>query len=117
VPFLDIEVAKLANTLPDRFKWNNGVTKYLLREAFKSVIPETTRNRKKLGFPTPVRDWFTVDRVDVYEKILQNKFIMENMNTEYIQKLITDHTSKTHDNSRKIYLLLMFALWHERFVG
>ncbi|MDQ5949185.1 MAG: hypothetical protein QG589_311 [Patescibacteria group bacterium] len=116
VPFLDIEVAKLANTLPDRFKWNKGATKYLLREAFKSVIPETTRNRKKLGFPTPVRDWFTANRVDVYEKILQNKFIMENMNTEYIQKLITDHTSKTRDNSRKIYLLLMFSLWYERFV-
>ncbi|MEK7147708.1 MAG: asparagine synthase (glutamine-hydrolyzing), partial [Patescibacteria group bacterium] len=53
VPFLDIEVAKLAQTLPDKFKWRGRVTKYLLREAFKSILPESTRKRKKLGFPTP----------------------------------------------------------------
>jgi asparagine synthase (glutamine-hydrolysing) len=116
VPFLDIEVAKLANTLPDRFKWNEGVTKYLLREAFKSVIPETTRNRKKLGFPTPVRDWFTADKTDLYEKILQNEYIKQNMDIQYIQDIIQDHVNKKRDNSRKIYLLLMFSLWYERFV-
>lgn len=116
VPFLDTEVAKLASSLPDKFKWKNGVTKYLLREAFDSVIPETTRNRKKLGFPTPVRDWFTEDKTDLYEKILQNKYIKENMDIDYIKGLIKDHTDKVCDNSRKIYLLLMFSLWYERFM-
>jgi asparagine synthase (glutamine-hydrolysing) len=56
VPFLDTEVAKVAVSLPDDLKWKNGTTKYILRKAFSGVIPESTRNRKKLGFPTPVRD-------------------------------------------------------------
>ncbi len=117
VPFLDIEVANLARTLPDRFKWRNGVTKYLLREAFKDVIPESTRNRKKLGFPTPVRDWFTLERQDVFDTILENEYIKEHMDTKIIQKLIADHVAKKADNSRKIYLLLMFALWYDCFIN
>ncbi len=117
VPFLDTEVAKLAATLPQEFKWRGGVTKYLLREAFKDIIPESTRNRKKLGFPTPVRDWLTADRQDVYDIILKNQYILSHMNIDYIQKLITDHFQKRADNSRKIYLLLMLALWYNVFIG
>ena len=116
VPFLDMEVARLASILPDRFKWKGGVTKYLLRQAFKSIIPESTRNRKKLGFPTPIRDWLTHDRVDVYKTILENQYIKSRMNTDYIQNLITEHISKKVDNSRKIYALLMLALWYNTFI-
>ena len=116
VPFLDKEVSDLASTLPDKFKWYRGKTKHLLREAFKDIIPETTRNRKKLGFPTPIRDWFTKDKQDIYDTILKNSYIKEHMNTSYIQNLISDHIEKRTDNARKIYLLLMLALWYNTFI-
>ncbi len=112
VPFLDRNVSDLAVTLPDIFKWKKGKTKYLFREAFKNIIPESTRNRRKLGFPTPIRDWFTVDQTEIYKTILENKYVMEHLDTMQIQKLIDNHTSKRADNSRKIYLLLMLALWY-----
>jgi asparagine synthase (glutamine-hydrolysing) len=116
VPFLDIEVAELARTLPDRFKWNNGVTKYLLREAFSRVVPESTRNRRKLGFPTPIKDWMTKDSVGIYDSILKNKYINEKLDIEHIKKLINDHVEGKKDNSRKIYTLLMLALWYDTFI-
>ncbi|MCR4279730.1 MAG: asparagine synthase (glutamine-hydrolyzing) [Candidatus Zambryskibacteria bacterium] len=117
VPFLDKEVAELASMLPDKFKWRGGVTKYLLREAFKSVLPESTRNRKKLGFPTPVKTWFNRDREDIYEIILDNEYIKSRLDTAVIRQLIEDHVSRKRDNSRKIYLLLMLALWYNTFIG
>lgn len=116
VPFLDKKVSDLASTLPDKFKWHKGKTKYLLREAFKDIIPETTRNRKKLGFPTPIRDWFTKDRQDLYDLILTNPYIIEHMDISYIKNIIKDHIHKQADNSRKIYLLLMLALWYNTFI-
>ncbi len=116
VPFLDIEVARLASRLPDRFKWKSGVTKYLLREAFKRVLPESVRQRKKLGFPTPVKDWFTNDRKDVFSLILENPYIQKRMNVSYIKNLIGDHLSGRNDNSRKIYLLLALAIWYNMFI-
>ncbi len=93
------------------------MTKYLLREAFKQVIPESTRNRKKLGFPTPIKDWLTKDRQDLFDTILQNDYIKSKMDISYIQKIIDAHISKKEDNSRKIYLLLLLALWYDIFVN
>lgn len=116
VPFLDIEVAHLASSLPDRFKWKGGITKYLLREAFKKVLPESVRTRKKLGFPTPIRAWFTEDRKDLYNVILDNSYIKSHMNVLEIRRLIGDHISQKVDNSRKIYLLLVFAIWYNVFI-
>ncbi|TSC70728.1 MAG: asparagine synthase (glutamine-hydrolysing), partial [Parcubacteria group bacterium Gr01-1014_46] len=117
VPFLDTEVAKLAQILPDKFKWRGKVTKYLLREAFKDIIPESTRNRRKLGFPTPVKDWFTTGRKEIYDIILNNEYIKSHMNVYRIQNLINEHLSKKADNSRKIYTLLMLALWYDVFIS
>ena len=116
IPFLDREVARLAATLPDRFKWRGGETKYLLRKAFANVLPESVRKRKKLGFPTPVRDWFTRDRKGVYDTILNNSYIKSHMNVRYVVQMIEDHTEKRADNSRKIYLLLMLAIWYNVFI-
>ncbi len=117
VPFLDIEVANLAKTLPDGFKWRGGVTKYLLRKAFSGVIPEAARNRKKLGFPTPIRDWLTKEKQDVYQMILTNEYIKSHIDLPYVEKLIENHVEKKRDNSRKIYALLMLALWYDVYIS
>jgi asparagine synthase (glutamine-hydrolysing) len=116
VPFLDVEVARVASMLPDRFKWKNGVTKYLLREAFRSVLPESARTRKKLGFPTPVREWFTAERKWIYELILANTYIKSRFNLAEIETLIREQLEKKADHSRKLYLLLILAIWYNTFI-
>jgi len=120
VPFLDIQVAELASTLPDRFKWvsrgKQSTTKYLLREAFKNILPESVRKRKKLGFPTPLRDWFSKDKEDIYSVIFDNSYIKSRMNMPEIRKIIDNHISQKADNSRKIYLLLVLAIWYNTFI-
>ncbi len=116
VPFLDKEVANLAETLPDHFKWHKGATKYLLREAFKKVLPESVRTRKKLGFPTPIKDWITEERGYIANTILTNPYVKEHLNVDYCKQLIDDHVSKKSDNARKIYLLLMLAIWYNTFI-
>jgi asparagine synthase (glutamine-hydrolysing) len=115
VPFLDKEVFSLARTLPDVLKWNKGTTKYILREAFKNIIPEATRHRPKLGFPTPLRAWLTKDRTDVYDVIRACAYIKEHMNIQEVESLIQEHVRGTKDNSRKIYILYMLALWYQVF--
>ncbi len=116
VPFLDIEVAKLAVTLPNRFKWRRGVTKYLLREAFRSILPESTRNRRKLGFPTPVGEWFTPERTWIAKLVLENEYVKSHFDLKIIEQLFKNHFEKKVDNSRKIYLLLVLAIWYNTFI-
>ncbi|MFZ2523534.1 MAG: asparagine synthase-related protein, partial [Minisyncoccia bacterium] len=70
----------------------------------------------KLGFPTPIRDWLTDKSEVVYDTILSNKYIVDRFDTKVIEKIIDEHVSKVKDNSRKIYTLLMLALWYNSFI-
>lgn len=116
VPFLDTKVWQLSSQLPSNLKWRAETTKYILREAFKSLLPESTRNRKKLGFPTPIRNWFTAERQDLYDLILDNSYIKSHFDIEMIEKLVREHVSKQADHSRKIYLFLLLAIWYNTFI-
>ena len=116
VPFLDTQVAQVASVLPDKFKWRSGETKSLLREAFRGLLPESTRKRPKLGFPTPVRKWFRNENLEAFETIYKNEYLKSHFNIDVVKGLIQGHTSGRQDNSRKIYLLLMLALWYNKFI-
>lgn len=116
VPFLDIEVAKISARIPEIFKYKNGTTKYILRKAFESILPKTTANRKKLGFPTPIKQWLKKQPEKVMSIIKENPYIREKFDASYIEQLESEHISGKKDNARKIYVLLMFALWYNTFI-
>lgn len=118
VPFLDIEIAKLSQKIPEELKYKNGQTKYILREAMKGVLPKETAGRKKLGFPTPIKEWLKDSKMstEITEVILDNDFIKTHFSLKYIKKLSEDHLNQKTDNARKIYLLYMLALWYNVFI-
>lgn len=47
VPFLDVEVMKVGETIPPKFRVNNGTTKLALREAAKNKLPDAWAKREK----------------------------------------------------------------------
>lgn len=58
LPFLSHELVEFAFTLPDEFKINQGWTKYIQREAFKHLLPESITWRKdKIGYEPPQKRW------------------------------------------------------------
>ncbi|MFA4890012.1 MAG: asparagine synthase (glutamine-hydrolyzing) [Candidatus Paceibacterota bacterium] len=117
VPFLDIEVAKISSILPPNLKFRGNTTKYLLRESMKGIIPEQNREKKKLGFPVPLKQWFRDKNNNyIFGTIKENKYIREKFNKEIIEQLFNDHLSGKKDNSRKIYLLLSLAIWYNIFI-
>lgn len=63
-PFLDLEVAEFAQTLPHALKIRGGVTKYLLKKALEPVLPPEIIYRKKKGFGTPIGSWFRGGRLE-----------------------------------------------------
>lgn len=116
VPFLDREVARFARTIPDRLKFKNGATKYLLRKASQAFVPPATQERKKLGFPVPIATWLR-ERTDWQSKLVQHPFITERFNIKILQNLIDEHMAGRKDNARKIFIFLMLAAWHDAYFG
>jgi hypothetical protein len=64
VPFLDHEFVEFAATVPDRLKLRGGVGKYILKRAVEDILPRDIVYRKKMGFPTPLRQWLMEPSAD-----------------------------------------------------
>jgi asparagine synthase (glutamine-hydrolysing) len=57
-PFLDINVVDFARRIPAGYKLRGGVTKYILKEAVRGLIPDRVIDRPKKGFGIPIGRWF-----------------------------------------------------------
>lgn len=116
VPFLDKEVLELAKHLKIDQKISNSNTKVLLREAFKDIIPLHMVEKKKLGFPTPIRVWLKEDLGDVVRQTIHDADVDEVLNKDYAINLLDNHIKDHQDNSRKIWSIYAFCLWHQMFM-
>lgn len=116
VPFLDKNVMKLAETLPLNYKVNAPRTKVALRAAADRAIRKKTAEKKKLGFPIPIRVWLKEDKY--YNRVKEqfaSKEAEQFFNISYLQRLLEEHKAGKHDNSRKIWTVYIFLVWYERF--
>ncbi|MBO8156698.1 MAG: asparagine synthase (glutamine-hydrolyzing) [Bacillaceae bacterium] len=116
VPFLDKEVFRVAREIPSTDKIANGTTKWILREAAKGIVPDHVLNRKKLGFPVPIRHWLKHELYDWAKNLIQESQTDEYLQKNVILQLLEDHALGKGDFSRKIWTVLMFMLWHQVFV-
>ncbi len=57
-PFLDMNVVDFARRIPSSYKLRGGVTKYILKEAVRGLIPDRVIDRPKKGFGIPIGNWF-----------------------------------------------------------
>ncbi|MGG5252619.1 asparagine synthase (glutamine-hydrolyzing) [Neobacillus sp. SM06] len=116
VPFLDKAVFEVASKIPTSLKTANGTTKYVLRKAAEGVVPDHVLNRKKLGFPVPIRHWLKNEMNDWAKTIIRESNTEHLINKSYVLKLLDDHCQDRADNSRKIWTVLMFMVWHQVYV-
>lgn len=62
LPFLDYRLVEFICALPDNLKLNNGYTKFILRQAMKSLLPDNlVTQRTKRFFGTPYQGWLRGD--------------------------------------------------------
>lgn len=116
VPFLDKKVMELAQTLPLKYKVNAPKTKIALRAAADRVIRSKTAEKKKLGFPIPIRVWLKEEQYYNRVKAMFNtKDAEQFFHTKYLNQLLEEHKDGKHDNSRKIWTVYIFLVWYDRF--
>ncbi len=68
LPFLDYRMVDSIGAMPITYKIRRGMTKAVMREALKGVLPEKVRMRvSKFGFVTPEDKWIN-SNVDMFEE-------------------------------------------------
>lgn len=115
-PFLDIEVAKLAATLPLHYKVCRENTKLALRNVAKRKLDISVANKRKLGFPVPMRVWLREEEYylrvkDLFSSELAGQFFK----VEQLLLLLSNHYNRITDNSRKIWTVYCFLIWYQEY--
>ncbi|MBP1545938.1 MAG: asparagine synthase (glutamine-hydrolyzing) [Oscillospiraceae bacterium] len=118
VPFLDKEVMALAEQIPWKYRVSTENTKLAMRKAALKAAPPKTANKKKLGFPVPIRVWL---REEKYYNIVKSEFTSaaaeKFFNTDMLVRLLDDHRAEKFDNSRKIWTVFIFLRWYGVYFG
>lgn len=114
VPYLDREVIEYASKLPSKYKIVGNETKYAFRKVAKEELADKVADKKKLGFPVPIREWLKED--DVYQEV-KNMFLESEyfFKSKKIIKLLDDHRAGKRDNSRKIWTIYTFLVWYQEY--
>ena len=114
VPFLDRVLIDTVRKLPTKYKIKDGKTKYLFREVAHDILPEKWSNKKKLGFPVPIREWLKEE--DTYNLVKETFSKSEEFfKPDKIIKLLDDHKKGKKDNSRKIWTIYSFLVWYDEY--
>ena len=114
VPFLDRKLISNVIHMPSEYKIHGNETKYAFREVCKETLDPKWAEKKKLGFPVPIREW--IKEEDIYNKI--DKMFDnggEFFKVDKIKRLLREHVDGKRDNSRKIWTIYTFLVWYQEY--
>jgi asparagine synthase (glutamine-hydrolysing) len=117
-PFLDHELMEFVASLPSGLKLRGSSKKYLLKRAVKHLLPPEILNRPKMGFGVPIDLWFRRDLRDFTRELLLGRAARARgyFRPAVVERLINEHVAATRNWHYLLWNLVMFELWHQRFV-
>jgi len=117
-PFLDHKVIELAASIPSSLKLKGFDGKYILKKAFRDLLPEEILARGKMGFGVPIAGWFRGElKCFVKEVLLSPRaFARGYFRPEAVRDLIQQHINGQFDHGYRLWSLLNLELWHQRFI-
>lgn len=117
VPFLDKEVWSIARTIPTKNRVTLQTTKTALRAAAEHLLPKRFCEKKKLGFPVPTRVWLKQDKYyNLVKEAFESEVAKKYFHSEKLVTLLDDHRNSKADNSRKIWTVYTFLIWHKVYL-
>jgi asparagine synthase (glutamine-hydrolysing) len=115
-PYLDPNIMNFSFSLPLKFRYNNGISKYFLREITKNIVPNTARkNYLKKGWNAPFDQWL---RKKIKSEILdlinsqdaRNRGIY---NLTAIKKKLDQHLKNEKNYAMLLWQFLSYEKWYQ----
>lgn len=102
VPFLDREVFDVARHIPTKYKVNAQNTKYAMRMAAHRYLPDMVAEKKKLGFPVPIRIWLKDEKYyNIIKKAFTSDAAKKYFNTDTLINYLDEHKEGKADKFKK----------------
>ena len=117
-PFLDPDLIEFLTCVPTNLKLHGLTGKYLLKRLMKGRIPDAIINRRKQGFGVPLNAWLRGSLASTVREYLDPERVRRSgiFNPKAVEYLVKAHLSGQWDYGQKLWPLLLFELWRERWI-
>lgn len=117
VPFLDHRLVEYVLGLPDDYKIHRGVTKRILREGLRGLLPEVIRMRmSKLGFVTPEEHWMRQEAPEKFRQAVREAVnLTQGVLRPEALKLVDEVIAGRRPFDFTVWRMISFAAWMKRF--
>ena len=118
-PFLDHRIVEWAAKLPLHFKYDKGNKKIILKEIVHKYIPQKIMDRPKMGFGIPLEKWLAGELKHFVDELLSEEYIEKQaiFNNGEIQRLRFAFNNGKLELAEKIWSILMFQMWYQRWMN
>ncbi len=89
-PFLDCDLVDFLRRLPADMKLRGSTSKYILRQAAKSLLPSEVLTRSKQGFGVPIGQWFR-------DGVLPQRELDDAINAQFWKQRLGEHQALRSD--------------------
>jgi asparagine synthase (glutamine-hydrolysing) len=119
VPLLDYKMVEFAFSLPSHFKVKGSVTKWFFKKVMEGILPYEIIYRRKEGFSIPIKNWLKQELKELMMEYLSEKRVKEAgfFNYNYVKKLIDEHLNAKQNHAHRLWALILFSLWREKFLA
>jgi asparagine synthase (glutamine-hydrolysing) len=115
-PFLDHKVLELCANIPAEYKWRRGEAKWLLKRAFRDIIPDLIIKREKQGFGVPVHDWFRSGLREHGRDAVDRLGQRDPFDPAVLDTLFQEHIDQNADNGHHLWDFLILDRWYRRYI-
>jgi asparagine synthase (glutamine-hydrolysing) len=120
MPFLDHRIFEFVSQLREDAFYRNGFSKFLLREAFRDVLPDLILNRKdKIGFFTPLKALIKNDASYIANQLNKSLFLKSVVDQSFLADMITRLRVGETDtvDSRVVFRMLSVGVWEKQLTS
>lgn len=108
-PLLDYRFVEFAATLPASMRIRGAQGKWLMKKALEPYLPKDILYRPKMGFVTPVSDWFRKALADEAAALSRSTVLAGSgwFEPKAIARLAEEHRSGRAEHGRTLWQLMM----------
>lgn len=117
-PFLDQHIIQWAAQLPTGYKYHNGVQKYILKQIVHDYVPREIMERPKSGFAIPLQHWLANDLRDLLYSYINKTALQAHglFDAGQVMQIVNDFFNGRKEKYLKIWHILMFQMWYEKWM-
>ncbi|MGE6219756.1 asparagine synthase (glutamine-hydrolyzing) [Nubsella zeaxanthinifaciens] len=117
---LKTDLVHFTEKLDDKWFIKDNQLKYLLKKVNQKYIPQRLMDRPKKGFSIPLVEWLN----GIYKPYLEQYLSPENLDKHRFFDIIEVfkiknrfYNNPNNTDARKLWLLLQFQMWYNRYIG